>query len=297
MKKYLLLLLLLIPFGVLAKGYTIVSGDLDTMGSIVKIGDEEFYVIGKEDDTHVVLLSKYNLGVGADIANPVNRQSDNNSGNVKFSDTSYWWDATNKSLLSGYTSRYKGFVNEYEAYVYNEQASIKEYVDNYVEYLESEGTCVTGRLLKGEELLTLGCTDVCYDCGMATYTCEDRIWFNNSSFWLGDAGIHKMFTGSSMVTGVEVISKYSYSNNQIYIRGDAVQPNSDNTAGVRPVIVLDTGNTCIKEEKEEVKGVIEEVKENPKTGSLYLTVLIVTIVLLLGSTIIYIRLRSKSFFK
>ena len=46
-----------------AQHYTVLSGDLDTVGSEVKIADEEFYVIGQEDENHVKLLSKWNLNV------------------------------------------------------------------------------------------------------------------------------------------------------------------------------------------------------------------------------------------
>ena len=292
MKKYLLLLILLIPFSAYAWGYEVISGDLNTVGSVVKIADEEFYVIGKEDDTHVKLLAKYNLGTFEQTY----KQSENNSITVKFSNTAYWWDDVNKVYLDGYPSTEK-YPNELEAYVYNEKASIKEYVDNYVDYLGSTGVCVTGRLMKSNELIPLGCRTECYDCARTSYVCNDNEWFNLSSFWLGDALTYKDIY-STIQTGVKTLSKYSYGGS-IYINGGIVNPSESNSSGIRPVVILDLNNTCPKDEpvKEEVKGKTEvkEITKNPDTGvDRHLFLVLIMMVIL---TIVYLRLYDVRMFK
>ena len=121
MKKYLLLILLLVPFTVFAKA-TIVSGNLDTVGSVVKIADEEFYVIGKQDATHVKLLAKYNIGVGYSFYTPTNRQE-------------------MKAYCGDYTPRPGGVNN----------SGFNDYIAGYVDYLNTQGVSVTGRLFKRTE--------------------------------------------------------------------------------------------------------------------------------------------------
>ena len=193
--------------------YTIISGDLDTVGSVVKIADEEFYVIGQEDSSHVKLLSKWNLNVGNNtqpgeqgIQNSLaigwNSDSSTKVNNyypatVAFSSTNYWHDSANnkaKDEYGGYTyntSTYRyndGQGNVVYPYVYDNNASISTYVNNYVTYLNSQGVQVSGRLISLEELITLGCnasTGYCDSSGTHGGTAPE--WVYQTIYWLGSA--------------------------------------------------------------------------------------------------------------
>ena len=198
--------------------YTIVSGNLDTVGSIVSIGDEEFYVIGQEDETHVKLLAKYNLGVGNGFEVPTNKQEEIAMGYksgarepypgiVVFSDTNYWYNAETKSIDAKYGTKYS-------AYVYDDNSFIKPYVDNYVSYLRKLGGNVTGRLISTDELSALKCSGL---------SCESAPkWVYSTSYWTGSA------SNSTNIWNVH--SNGYYGNNYKYNDGHAW--------GIRPVIIL-----------------------------------------------------------
>lgn len=182
--------------------YKIVSGNLDTVGSVVQIVDEQFYVIGKEDNNHVKLLTKYNLGVGTGFDIPTNRQESTVTGinnAIIFADT-YYWENSNEI--------------EFPKYVYNENSNLKQYVDDYVDYLNNNGVSVTGRLISYEEIVSLGC-DYQTSCPLD--------WIDNISYWTGTASEHY---------NIYVIK----SQNGWLQDDDAV----DNLGyGVRPVIILE----------------------------------------------------------
>ena len=140
--------------------YSIVSGDLDTVGSVVKIADEEFYVIGQEDSTHVKLLSKWNLNLGKNAKGTATGLQDSDVrglrsdggtiyGTVAFSSTTYWVDSS--------TNLKPAYGSSYPAYVYDSNSNLYQYVNNYVTYLNTQGVQVSGRLIKQEELVALGC--------------------------------------------------------------------------------------------------------------------------------------------
>ena len=124
----------------------VVSGDLETVGSEIAIGDEHFYNTGGK----IAMLAKYNLEVGnvctslsscTPIDNPSGLQdasmigspSDSSYpryGMISFSTTNYWYDG------SGLKSEYG---TSYPAYVYNSNSTLYNYIENYKIYLESQG--------------------------------------------------------------------------------------------------------------------------------------------------------------
>jgi hypothetical protein len=205
----------------------LVSGDGTHVGDELKIGNEHFYVVSN-DGVDVVLLAKYNLEVGnkfidefgmwmeAEIENPSGLQNENMLGYVSglteyygvvpFSSTNYWYG-------NGLKSEYG---QSYPAYVYDDNASIKVYVDDYAEYLGGLGlTIKEARLIKQEELIELGCSVENHKCN------EAPSWIYNISYWSGTA---------SDEDTVFVVDYYGYIAGKFY--GDY------NEAGVRPVIVI-----------------------------------------------------------
>ena len=200
--------------------YRVISGNLSTIGSVVKIADEEFYVIGQEDSTHVKLLSKWNLNVGSNAKGTATNLQDSDVkgyvssgtkyGNVPFSSTPYW-----SSTVSTYPAWV--YTNEKTSGTY--KASIAKYVDNYVIYLTQQGVSVTGRLIKQEELVALGCNASSYTCSSAP------AWVNQTSYWSGSA------SSSSYVWRVNSNGDGSFSSSYLDV---------DYTFGVRPVIILAT---------------------------------------------------------
>lgn len=206
----------------------IVSGDGTKVGDELKIGEEHFYVVSN-NGTEAVLLAKYNLEVGkrytkesgswafADIENPSGLQNDKALGWVSggteyygvipFSSTNYWYD-------NGLKSEY-GI--SYPAYVYDSNSGIKNYVDNYADYLEQLGlTIEEARLIKQEELVSLGC-----DADNNTCTTSEHKWLYTTTYWSGSAG------GDNFVWRVPSNGRFV---NDYY--------SIDGSVGVRPVIVI-----------------------------------------------------------
>ena len=199
--------------------YTVVSGNIYAVGSVVKIANEEFYVIGQEDSTHVKLLSKWNLNVGSNSKGTATGRQDSDVrgyvesgttyGTVEYSSTNYWYDSTNRVLKSQYGS-------SYPAYVYDNNSTLYQYVDTYVTYLINQGVNVSGRLIKREELISLGCTPANSSCAAAPE------WVYQTSYWSGSAD-----------SNFDVRFVYSYD----YFTRDSIDGRGD--IGVRPVIILE----------------------------------------------------------
>ena len=128
------------------------------VGSLVGYQTEEFYVIGI-DGNNVKLLSRYLINVG-EHPNPnvpeglqsaelgcTRTSIDEGSlvecylydpfyiyGTVPFSGDRYWWDFENGTYLSPYSQN---------SFVYNNQASISNYVNTYADTLMTMGLNVT----------------------------------------------------------------------------------------------------------------------------------------------------------
>ena len=197
----------------------IVSGDLETVGSEIAIGDEHFYLMSNVDGK-ITMLAKYNLYVGNECT------LESSSSCTAYSDeATRIQDLTMKGYVSGQsvrngttpfssTSYWSSIVSSYSAYVYNSNSSIYNYVENYKTYLQNQGVEIEeARLIKEMELDALGCGEK--GC------LEAPDWVYSTSYWAGFAFntkfIYAVDTNGSYRT-------FSFSN--------------DYTVGVRPVIIF-----------------------------------------------------------
>ena len=196
------------------KAVRIISGDLNTLGSIVEIGNEKFYGIGNSNGV-ITLLSMYNLRVGNicrdgssmfecvgdEMLSPTGIQDSSaiggradEDGNMKFP-----WVGVTAFSKTG---------NDYNTSI------VKTYVDNYKAYLESMGVDVLlARLLTFEELSTL-----CNVDGDCTGGPE---WLYSTSYW----------------------TQSPYANGAVYVvtsegRIEGLACSNSVIVGVRPVIAI-----------------------------------------------------------
>ena len=199
------------------------SGDINTIGSIVSIGNENFYVIGQEDG-NVKLLSMYNLHVG--------NQYDEDNGAVALTNPSGIQDSSAIGYFDSFssddpligivtfssTNYWSSSVSSYPAYVYNSNSITYNYVENYKSYLEGLGATIEeARLISYEELENLGCSGDNFDCSSAPS------WIYETSYWAGAAN------ASIFVWGVRSDTHFGY-----------VPYYFNNSFGVRPVIEIST---------------------------------------------------------
>ena len=209
------------------KLYNVVSGDLNTVGSEVSIGNEHFYIM-KNDREFLTLLSKYNLHVGnevtafdmetftpimATLENPtgiqdsaaIGAQLDNDGdfilpwvGTTIYSTANYWWDSTNSTFKTGYLADAE--IDETSSlYVYDNNSTLYTLVQNYKIYLESQGANIDeARLIKLSELLELGCSASDNSCTSAPE------WVHSISYWTEvNSGIDCIFAVLSSRSGLE----------------------------------------------------------------------------------------------
>ena len=301
--------LLVLPFCVYAKGYEIVSGDLDTVGSVVKIADEEFYVLGKVDDTHVKLFAKYNLAVGNGYEEDTYRQDEaatsslntDYKGGVIFSTDKYW------AKEDGFFKEEYSFVptfetevvsrRDYASFVYDDNASIKSYVDKYVEYLTSECVDVKGTLISREELLPFGCRDLCYSCYYYSLYCDQSYqWIVYPTYWTG-SGYSFYLSNRRLSEPLVLFSFYPMGEDSgDHIGRGTPRDNTDAVGGVRPVIILDTSKqtTCPVEETEKKdEEEIQKTYENPPTGAFVSITLLIILIVCSLLAIIYFKKKSR----
>ena len=280
--------IIIIPFYVKAEGYDgyqLVSGDLDTIGSIVKIENEEFYVIGKEDDYHIKLLSKYNLGAGIGFDTPTNKQDETAKGwcegcpmpakgAIAFASTSYWAED----------------IPSTEKYVYNENSLLYPHVQNYVSFLNEQDVKVTGRLMSKKDLEDLVNDGNHLDGGHLTDTAsniEGKEWVFATSYWLGSAYLNDY---------VWMIA--SESNTTTWAWG------VDVTWGIRPVIVLELEqpqeeDPVVPEEennKEDEKKEEKQEYKNPQTGA-FISITLLIILIICSLIVVVWTLRKNKFRK
>ena len=170
----------------------IISGDFDTVGSEVAIGDEHFYIISSNKDT-VTMITKYNLYVGnmctsnstsscTSYGEEATGRQDSTmlgllpdqtlrNGTIAFSAETYWCD--NNELKTEYGT-------SFPAYVYDSNSTLYNYVENYKTYLESQGAEIEeARLITYDELITLGCG------GSSCKSAPE--WIYTSTYWTGSA--------------------------------------------------------------------------------------------------------------
>ena len=191
------------------------NGSLDAIGTVVTIGDQQFYTIGTEGD-NVKLLSMYNLYVGGVY----------NSGW-----TAYGAEATGKqdSIMLGWvsgqsirngTTVFSSPTQKGTNYSDYSGSIVEGYVNNYKTILESDYgvDVVEARLITKDELTSeeIGCSDTDRTCSESAYP-----WIYSTSYWSGSAynTISVWHVGSN---GYFDYSHYGY----------------DRDFGVRPVIII-----------------------------------------------------------
>ena len=170
------------------------NGDINEIGTIVTIGSEQFYTILSDEDS-VTMLSKMN------ITTDTTPKQSSSASDVAFSSTVYWSNS----------------VSNYPAYIYNESSILYSYVENYRVYLESQGVEIEeARLIKTEELETLGCSEDDSSCLGAPE------WVYETSYWSG------------MATNAYYVCYVSSDTGSFFKFGDY----RASLFGVRPVITI-----------------------------------------------------------
>ena len=151
----------------------VVSGDLNTVGSEICIGEECFYLM-KNDGRSVTMLAKYNLYVGNECSSSTSCiEYENVTGiqNLSMvgcpSDYSYpRYGTTQFGLSTSYSS-----------------SIIVEYINNYKVYLEHMNIQIEeARLITPNELEKLGCV---YDYENISGSClpSSYNWIYSTSYW------------------------------------------------------------------------------------------------------------------
>ena len=173
-----------------------------------------------------------------------------------FSDTNYWYDYTNDELKDEYGDYivkkgnneyifYDSSDNRVSPYVYDNNASIKTYVDNYVTYLNNQGVQVSGRLISREEVTELGCnpTDNVYNiCAPIVEGHEDLNgigtapeWVYQTSYWTGSAFSYYRVYGVYNVYGMMTVNWLKTGEEEHTTHEESTSM----PLGVRPVIILE----------------------------------------------------------
>ena len=198
----------------------LVSGNLDTLGSEICIDTECFYVISSNEN-EVTLLSKYNLYVGYECSIP---------GEC----ISYGQEATekqNSSMIGAGTIPIKGtiafgynywqsYVDSFPSYVYNENSELYNYVEDYMQYLETFGVTISGaRVITYEELINLGCSQS--SCSAAPN------WVYATSYWTGSAYNEASYVWSVSSDGCVGVSDSAHTNYSYGIRPVIIIPKSE----------------------------------------------------------------------
>ena len=168
----------------------LVSGTLTTPGSEICIKGECFYIMSNDGST-IKMLSKYNLHVGSEvissqtgtaIENPTKIQSSTAIGyklNKSQTAASYPFIGTTGFSASSY---WQNKVTSYPAYVYDYNSIPYNHIIDYRVYLNNNGLRTKDiRLIKSEELETLGCS-------MTNWSCTNApSWVYSTSYWTGTA--------------------------------------------------------------------------------------------------------------
>ena len=199
----------------------VANGSLDEIGTIVTIGDQQFYTIGTEGD-NVKLLSMYNLYVGSECTS--------SSGLC----TSYGEEATGKQ-----DSTMLGFIDEQNVWkgttVFSSSSQkgtkysdyngsiVERYVNEYKGILEGEEygiDVVEARLITKDELES---EDI--GCDSSNYTCSDApSLIYSTSYWSGSAyGSYDVW----LVYSSGSLGNFSYSNAKVGVRPVIVIPKSE----------------------------------------------------------------------
>ena len=193
------------------KAYEVISGDLQTVGSEVAIGEEHFYIISSDEDS-VTMLAKYNLYVGGVYNSGWTAYGDEPTG--KQDSTMLGWVSSGKPYKG--TTAFSSSTQKGTNYSDYSGSIIEGYVNNYNSYLITQGVTPTeARLITKDELNSLGCNTSNYSCRTAPS------WVYATSYWSETAN------GSNNIWGI-------YSDGEVY---DNI-PYKENDIGVRPVITI-----------------------------------------------------------
>ena len=213
------------------------------VGDLVKIGEEEFYVVSNDTtNDRVTLLAHYNLkvgniynssgtktgeysstdsGYGLQSSDAKGLSGSTRNGTIAFSRINYWYGKVGSGLnYSGsYCSSNTYTAGTECAYVYDANSYLKDYVDAYKEYLEGKGAIIKeARLLRVEEAFNLGCEN-----GGSCINAPS--WVYETSYWLGSAWNNSYI--------FFVYSSGGFFNSYYYI-----DYSGSSSFGVRPVIII-----------------------------------------------------------
>ena len=196
----------------------VANGSLDDIGTIVTIGDQQFYTIGTEGD-NVKLLSKYNLHVGNQydddnrvvaLASPTGKQSEDAIGYfVGFSADNPIIGVTAFSSSSQKGTNYSDYNG----------SIVEGYVNNYKTILENDYDVdiVEARLITYDEL-----TSEEIGCSISVHSCFNAPSFiYSTSYWSGSAS--------------DTYSVWYVHSNGFFHGGSYY---NDDYLGVRPVIII-----------------------------------------------------------
>lgn len=160
---------------VINNGYAlpVADGDIDTIGTVVTIGTEQFYILDSDSDS-VSLLSMYNLHVGGYYNNSVW--------------TSYGGLATgmqDSTLTRNYgITPFASDMQKGTNYGSYEGSIVEGYINNYKNLLESkfEISILGARAVTLEDLTKpeIGCDDVNRTCSGITHK-----WIYSTNYWTG----------------------------------------------------------------------------------------------------------------
>ena len=151
----------------------VANGDIDTIGTVVTIGTEQFYILDSDSDS-VSLLSMYNLHVGGYYNNSVW--------------TSYGGLATgmqDSTLTRNYgITPFASDMQKGTNYGSYEGSIVEGYINNYKNLLESkfEISILGARAVTLEDLTKpeIGCDDVNRTCSGITHK-----WIYSTNYWTG----------------------------------------------------------------------------------------------------------------
>jgi len=176
-------------------GVSVVSanGLLDAIGTIVTIGDQQFYTIGTEGD-NIKLLSMMNITLED---KPIQSSS---AGITVFSRASYW----------------SSNVSTYPANIYDSNSKLYTYIENYKNVIEGMGVdVIEARPITYEELTSeeIGCSGDNNSCTSSPYS-----WIYSTMYWSGSAG------GTGYVWGVGSGGSFGHDFGYSYGGGTGVRP-------------------------------------------------------------------------
>ena len=162
----------------------VANGDINAIGTVVTIGDQQFYTIGTEGD-NVKLLSMYNLYVGnqydddngvVPLASPTGKQSELARG---------WFDgySTTNPIIG--TTAFSSDTQKGTNYSDYSGSIVEGYVNNYKTILESDYgvDVVEARLISYDELAN----SETFACEKYEHCSNKYSWIYSTSYWSGSA--------------------------------------------------------------------------------------------------------------